>query len=89
MKSRALAAMAPSAPFTRLDIERRELGPHDVALEIAFTGICHSDIHQVRQEWGPAIFPMVPGHEIAGCEGSWHESKKICDRRSDWRRSLY
>lgn len=66
MESRALAAMSPSAPFTHLDIERRELAPHDVVLEIAFTGICHSDIHQVRQEWGPAIFPMVPGHEIAG-----------------------
>ena len=66
MKSRALAAMSPSASLTRLDFERRDLGPHDVSLEIAFTGICHSDIHQVRQEWGPAIFPMVPGHEIAG-----------------------
>ncbi len=66
MKSRALAAMSPSASLTRLDFERRDLGPHDVSLEISFTGICHSDIHQVRQEWGPAIFPMVPGHEIVG-----------------------
>lgn len=66
MKSRGLAALSASAPITRFDFERRDLGTHDVALDIAFAGICHSDIHQVRQEWGPAIFPMVPGHEIAG-----------------------
>lgn len=66
MKSRGLAAVTPNAPLTPFEFERRELGAHDVALDIAFAGICHSDIHQVRQEWGPAIFPMVPGHEIAG-----------------------
>ena len=47
-------------------IERRELGEHDVLIDIAYAGICHSDIHQAREEWGKAIFPMVPGHEIAG-----------------------
>jgi len=62
--------MSPSSPLTRFDFKRRELGAHDVALQIAFAGICHSDIHQVRQEWGPAIFPMVPGHEIAGTVSS-------------------
>ena len=62
--------MSPSSPLTRFDFNRRELGTHDVALQIAFAGICHSDIHQVRQEWGPAIFPMVPGHEIAGTVSS-------------------
>ncbi len=66
MKSRGLAALTPSALLTPFEFERRELGAQDVALDIAFAGICHSDIHQVRQEWGPAIFPMVPGHEIAG-----------------------
>ena len=45
---------------------RRALGPNDVAIEILYCGICHSDIHQARDEWGGAIFPMVPGHEIAG-----------------------
>jgi uncharacterized zinc-type alcohol dehydrogenase-like protein len=51
------------APFA---IPRRELGPHDVQIEIKFCGVCHSDIHQARDEWGGSIFPMVPGHEIAG-----------------------
>lgn len=46
--------------------DRRDLGAHDVALDILYAGICHSDIHQAREEWGPALFPMVPGHEIAG-----------------------
>jgi uncharacterized zinc-type alcohol dehydrogenase-like protein len=46
--------------------ERRDPGPKDVAIDIAFCGICHSDIHQARNEWGNAIYPMVPGHEIVG-----------------------
>ena len=66
MKARGLAALTPKAALTPYEFERRELGAHDVALDIAYAGICHSDIHQVREEWGPAIFPMVPGHEIAG-----------------------
>ena len=59
----ALAAKKPLEPFT---FKRRELRDTDVALDISFAGICHSDIHQAREEWGSAIFPMVPGHEIAG-----------------------
>jgi uncharacterized zinc-type alcohol dehydrogenase-like protein len=59
----ALAAKAPLAPFT---FNRREVRDRDVALDIKFCGICHSDIHQTRDEWGMSIFPMVPGHEIAG-----------------------
>ena len=66
MKARGLAALTPKSDLTTFEFERRELGAHDVALDIAYAGICHSDIHQVREEWGPAIFPMVPGHEIAG-----------------------
>jgi uncharacterized zinc-type alcohol dehydrogenase-like protein len=58
--------MSKGAPFARHDFARRALGSHDVLIDIAYAGICHSDIHQVREEWGPAIFPMVPGHEIAG-----------------------
>jgi uncharacterized zinc-type alcohol dehydrogenase-like protein len=58
-----MEARKPLAPF---EFDRREIGSHDVALDIAYAGICHSDIHQAREEWGPAIFPMVPGHEIAG-----------------------
>src|SRR5258708_902987 len=47
-------------------IHRREAGPHDVVIDIYYCGICHSDIHQARDEWGVSIFPMVPGHEIVG-----------------------
>jgi uncharacterized zinc-type alcohol dehydrogenase-like protein len=63
---RGLAAMSKGAPFVRHNFVRRALGTNDVLIDIAYAGICHSDIHQVREEWGPAIFPMVPGHEIAG-----------------------
>ena len=62
----ALLTRSAGAPFERATIERRDLGERDVAIDIAYAGICHSDIHQVREEWGSAIFPMVPGHEIAG-----------------------
>ena len=48
------------------NFERREAGPNDVLIEILYCGVCHSDIHQVRSEWGPARYPMVPGHEIVG-----------------------
>ena len=66
MKVRGYAAMQARAEMTPWEFERRELGANDVSLDIKYSGICHSDIHQVREEWGPAIFPMVPGHEIAG-----------------------
>jgi uncharacterized zinc-type alcohol dehydrogenase-like protein len=62
----AYAAPAPKAPLERTTIERRAVGAHDVLIDIRFAGICHSDIHQVNEGWGQGIFPMVPGHEIAG-----------------------
>ena len=62
----ALIADSPSAPFAQGTVEHRDLRDDDILIDIAFAGICHSDIHQVREEWGSAIFPMVPGHEIAG-----------------------
>ncbi|MEU6443281.1 NAD(P)-dependent alcohol dehydrogenase [Streptomyces sp. NPDC047046] len=62
----AYAAPAPKAPLERTTIARREVGAHDVLIEIKYAGICHSDIHQAREGWGKGIFPMVPGHEIAG-----------------------
>lgn len=62
----ALSTPSAGAPFAPTSIERRELGERDVLIDIAFCGICHSDIHQARDEWGGSIFPMVPGHEIAG-----------------------
>jgi len=51
------------APFT---FSRREPGERDVQIEIMYCGVCHSDIHQVRDDWGGSIYPMVPGHEIVG-----------------------
>ena len=66
MNTRAYAALSAGAELVPYQFDRRELDAHDVALDIAYSGICHSDIHQAREEWGPAVFPMVPGHEIAG-----------------------
>ncbi|MFC1419516.1 NAD(P)-dependent alcohol dehydrogenase [Streptacidiphilus cavernicola] len=62
----AYAAPAAKAPLERTTVSRRAVGEHDVLIDIKFAGICHSDIHQVRDEWGGARFPMVPGHEITG-----------------------
>ncbi|GAA1111150.1 NAD(P)-dependent alcohol dehydrogenase [Nocardiopsis composta] len=62
----AYAAPAAKAPLERTAIERRPVGEFDVLIDIKYAGICHSDIHQVQEGWGEAIFPMVPGHEIAG-----------------------
>ena len=62
----AYATPSPKAPFEKTTIERRDLGAGDVLIQIAYAGICHSDIHTARNEWGEATFPLVPGHEIAG-----------------------
>ncbi|MBA2609531.1 MAG: NAD(P)-dependent alcohol dehydrogenase [Actinobacteria bacterium] len=62
----AFATLGPKAPFDKTTIERRDLGPTDVLIKIAFAGICHSDIHTAFGEWGDVIYPLVPGHEIAG-----------------------
>lgn len=62
----AYAATSAADPLTRTTITRRDVGPHDVAFDIHFAGICHSDIHTVTGEWGDVQYPMVPGHEIAG-----------------------
>ncbi|MFF7448707.1 MULTISPECIES: alcohol dehydrogenase catalytic domain-containing protein [unclassified Streptomyces] len=62
----AYAAPSAKAPLERTTIERRAVREFDVLIDIKFAGICHSDIHQAREGWGEAIFPMVPGHEIAG-----------------------
>jgi alcohol dehydrogenase (NADP+) len=62
----AYAATSPTAPLTPTTIERRDLDPHDVLIEIKYAGICHSDIHTARGDWGPVTYPLVTGHEIAG-----------------------
>jgi len=63
---KSYAAQKASAPLAPFRFERREVGPQDVLIDISYCGVCHSDIHQVRDEWGGSIFPMVPGHEIVG-----------------------
>src|SRR5690349_7819406 len=60
------AAMNSKSPLGPFSFERRELKSDDVLIDIIYCGVCHSDIHQVRDEWGGSIFPMVPGHEIVG-----------------------
>jgi alcohol dehydrogenase (NADP+) len=60
------AAHQSNAPLAPFNFERREVGPHDVQIDIRYCGVCHSDLHQVRSEWGGGDFPMVPGHEIVG-----------------------
>ena len=66
MTVKAYGAFAADKPLEPIDIERREPGPGDVQIEIAFCGVCHSDLHTVRSEWGGTLYPCVPGHEIVG-----------------------
>ncbi|MDQ6846268.1 MAG: NAD(P)-dependent alcohol dehydrogenase [Candidatus Dormibacteraeota bacterium] len=68
--TRGYAATDPKAPLRLFDFERRDPRPHDVLIDILHCGVCHSDIHQARDEWGGSIFPMVPGHEIVGTVAS-------------------
>ncbi|HYN86226.1 MAG TPA: NAD(P)-dependent alcohol dehydrogenase [Pyrinomonadaceae bacterium] len=65
-KTSAYAARNAAAPLAPFSFDRRAVGPHDVHIDILFCGVCHSDIHQVRNEWGDSSYPMVPGHEIVG-----------------------
>lgn len=64
--ARAYAATSATDPLVPTTIERRAVGPHDVLIDIAYAGVCHSDIHTVRGEWGPIAYPQVVGHEIVG-----------------------
>jgi alcohol dehydrogenase (NADP+) len=66
MRVHAYAAPAAGQPLAPTTIERRDVGPNDVLIEITHAGICHSDIHTVNGDWGPQPFPVVPGHEIVG-----------------------
>lgn len=79
----AYAAPSATEGLIPTQIERREVGPRDVLIDIKFSGICHSDIHTVRGEWGPRSYPLAPGHEIAGIVtevGSEVTKHKIGDR---------
>lgn len=66
IKTVGFAATSATSPLTPFSFERRSPGATDVQLEILYCGVCHSDIHQARNEWGGSVFPMVPGHEIVG-----------------------
>ena len=66
MTTKAYGAHASDKPLQPIDIQRRTPGPRDVQIEIAYCGVCHSDLHTVRSEWGGTLFPCVPGHEIVG-----------------------
>jgi len=66
MKIKAFGALAGDEPLEAMDISRRQPAAHDVQIEIAYCGVCHSDLHQVRGEWAGTIYPCVPGHEIVG-----------------------
>ena len=64
--TKAYAAQSATTPLASWTFERRTPKPYDVQIDILFCGVCHSDLHQVRNEWGNSVFPMVPGHEIVG-----------------------
>lgn len=66
LKTNGYAAEAARAALKPFEFGRRDVGARDVLIEIQYCGVCHSDIHQARGEWGDEIFPMVPGHEIVG-----------------------
>ncbi|MBD8043876.1 NAD(P)-dependent alcohol dehydrogenase [Arthrobacter sp. Sa2BUA2] len=81
--ARAYAATSATDPLVPTTIERRDVGPHDVLIDIAYAGVCHSDIHTVRGEWGPIAYPQVVGHEIVGTVaevGAEVTSHKVGDR---------
>jgi uncharacterized zinc-type alcohol dehydrogenase-like protein len=66
LPTRGYAAASARSPLAPFEFGRRVPGPKDVHLDILFCGVCHSDLHQARDEWGGSMFPMVPGHEIIG-----------------------
>lgn len=66
IKTKGYAAQSVDTDLAPWAFERREVGPHDVQFDILFCGVCHSDLHQIKNDWFPGIFPMVPGHEIVG-----------------------
>ena len=63
-KIKSYAAIAADKPLEYYEFERRELRPHDIEFDILYCGVCHSDVHQARNEWGISVYPMVPGHEF-------------------------
>ena len=79
MTVKAYGAHAGTLPLEPMDITRRAPGAHDVQINIAYCGVCHSDIHQVRAEWAGTLYPCVPGHEIVG-RGRWRSRLRFLCR---------
>ena len=85
-QAKAYAAMTPTTPLQPWTFDRREPGDKDVRIEVAFCGICHSDLHTVRSEWPGTLYPCVPGHEIVGhvsAVGAQVTRFKVGDTASD------
>ena len=83
IKAKGYAGFSADTPLRLYEFSRRDLGEHDVHIAIKYCGICHSDIHSVRNEWNGAIYPMVPGHEVIGVVENVG-SKVTQHRRGDW-----
>jgi uncharacterized zinc-type alcohol dehydrogenase-like protein len=66
IQSKGYAAQSVETDLAPWNFERREVGPHDILIDIKYCGVCHSDLHNIKNDWFPGIFPMVPGHEIVG-----------------------
>jgi uncharacterized zinc-type alcohol dehydrogenase-like protein len=66
MKTNGYAAQSPTTPLAPFSFDRRDLRPNDVAMEVLYCGVCHSDLHTARNDWGGTVYPAVPGHEIVG-----------------------
>ena len=66
IEAKGYAAHDATSPLVPFRFERRAPGPHDVQIEILYSGICHSDLHQIHNDWSNSVYPMVPGHEIIG-----------------------
>ena len=87
--TKGYAAQSPTDALAPFSFQRREVQAHDVQIDILYCGVCHSDIHQARNEWGGSIYPMVPGHEIVGRVIKTGDSgDQIQDRRPGRRRML-
>ena len=66
LPAKGYAAQSNTSPLAPWNFQRRSIGDHDVLIEIKYCGVCHTDIHFVRNDWGISVYPMVPGHEIIG-----------------------
>ena len=88
-KTAAYAAQAADKPLAPHTIDRREPGPHDVAIDMLYCGVCHSDLHTVRGEWGGTLYPCVPGHEIVGTRHRGRQRGAEVQGRRHRRRRLH